>query len=70
MGVRTPIAAEVAEATAGFASDMHIPKEGMFAIGTLSEMFASGTSELFTLRTGSTSRLAGVIPKLHLNIAP
>jgi hypothetical protein len=33
IGVKTPSAAAVAAATVGFASDWHIPKGGMFAIG-------------------------------------
>jgi hypothetical protein len=42
MGVKTPIAAAVAEATVGLASDMHIPKGGMLAMGLLSMMVAAG----------------------------
>jgi hypothetical protein len=34
IGVNTPIAAAVAEATAGFAGDMHMPNGVMFTIGT------------------------------------
>jgi hypothetical protein len=70
MGVRTPIAADVAAATSGFPSDIHIPNDGMLAMGKLSEMFASGASELFILCTDTTSRLAGAMPKLHRNVAP
>jgi hypothetical protein len=33
MGVRTPRAAAVAEATVGLANDMHMPKVGMFVMG-------------------------------------
>jgi hypothetical protein len=33
MGVNTPSAAAVAEATAGFAREVHIPKGRIFAIG-------------------------------------
>jgi hypothetical protein len=33
IGVNTPCAAVVAEATVGFARDMHIPKGGIFTIG-------------------------------------
>lgn len=33
IGVSTPIAAAVAEATMGFASDMHMANGGMFTIG-------------------------------------
>lgn len=34
IGVRTPMAAAVAEATVGFAIDIHIPKGGMLVMGT------------------------------------
>ena len=34
MGVRTPIAAAVAEATIGFAGDMHMPNGMIFTMGT------------------------------------
>jgi hypothetical protein len=33
IGVRTPMAAEVAAATVGFASDIHTPKGMMLVIG-------------------------------------
>jgi hypothetical protein len=42
IGVNTPRAAAVAEATVGLAIDMHIPKGGMLVIGTKSMMFAAG----------------------------
>ena len=41
MGVSTPQAAEVAEATVGFAKERHIPKEGMLTMGLLSMMLAT-----------------------------
>jgi hypothetical protein len=41
-GVRTPRAAEVAAATCGFASEVHMPKVAMFVIGTMSWMVATG----------------------------
>ena len=34
IGVNTPKAAAVADATAGLAMDMHMPKGGMLVIGT------------------------------------
>jgi hypothetical protein len=42
IGVRTPIAAEVAEATVGFERDKYVPKATIFTIGIWSMMFASG----------------------------
>jgi hypothetical protein len=43
MGVSTPRAAAVAEATSGFAIEEHMPKGIIFTIGTWSMMLASGT---------------------------
>jgi hypothetical protein len=42
MGVRTPEAAVVAEATVGFAREVHIPKGMILTMGMLSMMFAAG----------------------------
>ncbi len=42
IGVNTPQAEAVAEATCGFAIDWHIPKGMMFTIGALSMMVALG----------------------------
>ena len=42
MGVRTPSAAAVADATVGFAMEEHMAKGGMFLIGMLSMMVAAG----------------------------
>ena len=43
IGVRTPRAAAVAAATAGFAGEIHIPKGATFVIGLLSRTVAAGT---------------------------
>jgi len=43
IGVSTPMAAEVAEATLGLASDVHMPNGRILTMGTLSIMFAAGT---------------------------
>ncbi len=69
MGVNTPDAADVADATEGFASDLHIPNDMIFAIGILSMMLAIGIA-VITLFLGRTIREPGVIPKLHFSIAP
>ena len=69
IGVNTPRAAAVAEATAGLAIDMHMPKGGMFVIGTKSMMFAAGVVAL-TLLTGKTLRADGAIPNEHIITAP
>jgi hypothetical protein len=70
IGVNTPIAAAVAEATVGFAKDIHIPKGRIFTIGLLSIMLAAGIAEVNTRFTGRTTNELGAIPKLHLSIAP
>jgi hypothetical protein len=69
IGVRAPKAAAVADATAGFASDEHIPNGMMFTSGLLSMMFASGVAVCVRL-TGSTTSELGAAPKLHCNEAP
>jgi len=69
-GVKTPIAAEVAEITAGFAGDWHIPKGRILTMGMLSIIFAPGIFSIITLFFGNTIILLGAIPKLHVNIAP
>jgi hypothetical protein len=69
IGVSTPIAAEVAAATAGLAKLMHIPKLGMFTMGLWSMMFAAGVGSL-TMLTGRTDSGAGVTPKLQATVAP
>jgi hypothetical protein len=68
MGVNTPIAADVADATIGLASDWHIPNGMIFAIGILSMMLAIGVV-VFTMFLGRTVRELGVVPKLHFSIA-
>jgi len=69
IGVKTPRAAAVADATAGLAIDMHIPKVGMFVIGIKSMMLAAGAVAL-TLFTGSTLSAEGAIPNEHIMTAP
>jgi hypothetical protein len=69
IGVNTPRAAAVAEATVGLAIDMHIPKGGMLVIGTKSMIFAAGEVAL-TLFTGKTLSADGAIPKEHIMTAP
>jgi|ERR1017187_789828 hypothetical protein len=69
MGVSTPKAAAVAEATAGLAMDMHMPNVGMFVIGMESAMLAAGVVALVLL-IGSTARAEGATPKEHIIMAP
>jgi hypothetical protein len=69
IGVSTPRAAAVAEATAGFAMLKHMMNGGMFTNGLLSMIVADGVlaSCLFVGRTFS---VLGPVPKLHNIIAP
>jgi hypothetical protein len=69
IGVKTPRAAAVAEATVGLAIDIHMPKGGMLVMGMWSMMFAAGVVAL-TLFTGNTLRAEGAIPKVHIMTAP
>lgn len=69
MGVNTPSAAAVAEATVGFANELHIPKGSIFTIETLSMILAAGIV-LTTLLFGNTVRQDGAAPKLHWSCAP
>ena len=70
MGVSTPMAAAVAEATVGLAREEHMPKGMIFFIGTLSMMVAAGMLEVRTLFSGVTTRLEGAAPKVHWHMAP
>lgn len=69
MGVNTPRAAAVAEATVGLAKDMHMPKVGMFTMGLESMMVAAGVPAMVLL-AGRTLRAAGAAPKEQAIIAP
>ncbi len=70
IGVRTPIAAEVAEATVGLAIDWHIPKGIMFTIGAKSVILAMSMLPHLGRSGTITFRVDGAIPKLHWSIAP
>lgn len=70
MGVRTPIAAAVAEATAGLAMLVHMAKGKMFTNGLLSMILAAGGPDAKTLFTGSTTRELGAAPNEHIIMAP
>src|SRR5690242_6398340 len=62
MGVSTPKAAAVAEATVGFAIELHIPKGNMFTIGLLSIILAIGMA-VITRFAGRTMKELGAAPK-------
>src|SRR5580693_5970122 len=69
IGVSTPSAAAVAAATVGLASDMHMPKGGMFTMGLLSIMLAAAVPHMHLL-AGRIFNVLGATPKLHIIIAP
>jgi len=69
MGVSTPRAAAVAEATVGLAMDIHMPKVGMFVMGMKSMMLAAGAPQFVRL-VGRTIRDEGAMPKVHIMAAP
>ena len=54
-GVNTPAAAAVADATAGFDSDMHTPDGTRFTKGTWSMMVAEGKELVITRLAGNTT---------------
>ena len=70
MGVKTPIADAVAEATDGLAMDWHIPQEGMFTMGLLSMILPIAIFIHFGREGSITENVLGAIPKLHCSIAP
>lgn len=69
IGVNTPSAAAVAEATVGLASDMHMPKGGMLVVGMLSMILAAG-APIMVLFVGSTFSALGAAPKVHIIMQP
>jgi len=71
IGVRTPRAADVAAATAGFAGELHIPNVGMFAIGIESAMVATGCPPAVTGGPFGTavSGIGGPRPIAHDSMA-
>lgn len=70
IGVSTPSAAEVAAATVGLASDVHIPNGGMFTNGLESAMLAIGMYEPLTRFAGANTSDAGAAPNEHCICEP
>lgn len=68
-GVRTPEAAAVAEATAGLAIELHMPKPLIFLYGTQSMMEATHCS-MEIMAQGGTNKVQGTVPKEQTNCAP
>lgn len=70
IGVRTPDAAAVADATVGLEIDVHMPKGIILIIGAWSMIVAAGTFPQVTRFVGKTTRLLGATPKVHVMLAP
>jgi len=69
IGVNTPSAAAVADATVGLLNVVHIPNGGMFTMGAISVMAAAGFPSMNTRLVGSTFSVDGAMPKLHMMVA-
>jgi hypothetical protein len=69
IGVNTPNAAAVADATAGLAMEVHIPNGKILTKGLLSIILAAGMVAR-TLFWGRTIKELGATPKLHCIMAP
>jgi hypothetical protein len=67
-GVKTPRAAAVAAATAGFDGNLHNPNGKIFAMGLLSMMLAAGIGH--SGRFPATNKDDGTSPPVHINTAP
>src|SRR3546814_12620263 len=70
IGVSTPIAAEVAEATVGFASEVHMPNGMTFSIGTVARIVAAGWLLDRVRLTVSTTSDTRPSAKLHIRSTP
>lgn len=70
MGVSTPIAADVAEATVGFDSDWHMPKGIMLVMGMMSIIVAIGILPHIGRIGTTTISVDGAMPNVHWSIAP
>ena len=70
IGVSTPMAADVADATVGFANDWHMPKGAMFTMGLLSMMLPMAKFMHFGRIGSSTEKVDGAMPNVHCSMAP
>jgi hypothetical protein len=69
-GVSTPRAAEVAAATAGLLTVVHMTKGITLVMGILSMILAAGILLLLTRLFGNTTNEEGAVPKEHVREAP
>ena len=70
IGVSTPCAAAVAEATAGLAIDLHIPNGGIFTNGLWSRILAAGLFCAVVRFCGNTTSELAIVPMVHIMLAP
>ena len=70
IGVSTPIAAAVADATVGLDMDWHMPKGMTLTMGAKSMMVALGLFCIMGRRGTVIASVEGVIPKVHFSMAP
>ena len=70
MGVKTPMAADVAAATVGLESVLHMPKGMIFTMGAKSMIFPLGTLLNISVRPGDAINEEGAMPNVHDIIAP
>lgn len=70
IGVSTPIAAAVAEATVGLLIDWHMPNGMILVIGIISVILAISIFPHFGRSGTVTISVDGAIPKVHCSIAP
>ncbi len=69
IGVSTPKAAAVADATVGLAMDVHIANGGIFAIGLLSIIVAVKKLDVMVAVCEFTIRVPGAVPKVQAMLA-
>ena len=69
-GVRTPSAAAVADATAGFARLLHIPKLWMLTMPLPSVKVPTGFPFISTVKAFVALNVDGIVPKEHFRVAP
>ena len=69
IGVKTPNAAAVAEATCGLARELHIPNVGMLVMGAKSLIVAAGVVAV-TVGADDALNAAGAAPKVQAIMAP
>src|SRR4051812_3343595 len=70
IGVSTPSAAEVADATVGLDRLLHMANGGMLVAGAMSEITPAGRPSTITFEDADGMKVAGAAPNEQLSIAP